>query len=56
MKRFETESQMVKVKGKQRAIELRHTVHGPVIYETPCANRHTRLPGTEPEPQDITPG
>ncbi len=50
-KRFETESQVVAVKGeKARTLELRYTVHGPVIYEDRARHRAyaLRWVGTEP--------
>ena len=50
-KRFEVEPQTVKVKGEaDRKVELRHTVHGPVIYEDTGKHRAyaLRWVGTEP--------
>jgi penicillin amidase len=39
-KKFETEQQSVAVKGEgQRAVELKYTVHGPVIYEDAAKQR-----------------
>ena len=50
-KRFDTEAQNVPVKGEpDRAVELRYTVHGPVIYEDAARHRAyaLRWVGSEP--------
>jgi len=50
-KRFDVESQTIKVKGKpDRTVDLQFTVHGPVIYADSTRNRAyaLRWVGTEP--------